>query len=78
MIFDRVQQLIIKQLAVDADAVTMSTSFVDDLGTDSLDIAELTMAIEEEFDLPELEEDVLSGLYTVGDVVKYISEQIGD
>lgn len=78
MIFDQIQQLIMKQFAVDEDAVTMSTSFVDDLGADSLDIAELTMALEEEFDLPELEDEELSALQTVGDVVKYISEQIGD
>lgn len=78
MIFDQIQQLIMKQFAVDEDAVTMSTSFVDDLGADSLDVAELVMAFEEEFDLPEMEEDELSALQTVRDVVKYISEQIGD
>lgn len=78
MIFGKVQQIIMKQFAVGEDAVTKATSFVDDLGADSLDIVELTMAIEEEFDLPELGEEELSSLQTVGDVVKFLSDIIDD
>ncbi len=54
----------------------MDTSFTDDLGADSLDVVELTMAIEEEFDIPEADEEVLYKLVTVGDVFKYISSKI--
>jgi len=78
MVFDKLQQILMKQFAVDEDAVTMDTSFVDDLGADSLDIAEFSMALEEEFDIPELGEDELNSLFTVRDVVGYISEKTGD
>lgn len=78
MVFEKLRTLIMDQFAVDEDAVTMETSFVDDLGANSLDIVELTMAIEEAFDLPELEEDELKDLVTVGDVARSIAQKIGD
>jgi len=73
MIFEKLRKMLMEQFAVEADAITMDTSFVDDLGADSLDVVELTMALEEAFDMPELEDDELKGLVTVGDVVRYIS-----
>ena len=76
MIFEKLQELIAEQFSVDAASVTMETSFVDDLGADSLDIVELTMVLEEEFDIPEAEEDELVKLVTVGDVVKFISSHV--
>ena len=76
MIFDRLRALISEQFSVSEDSIDMDTSFTDDLGADSLDVVELTMAIEEEFDIPETEEEMLYKLGTVGDVYKYISSKI--
>lgn len=69
--FDKVKEIVVEQLGVDEDAVTMSASFVDDLGADSLDIVELIMAFEEEFnvEIPDAEAEKIS---TVGDAVDYI------
>lgn len=74
MIFKKLQEIIAEQFSVDESSITMDTSFVDDLGADSLDIAELSMAFEEEFDIPEADDNELIGLHTVGDVVSYISK----
>ncbi len=76
MIFERLRAIISEQFAVSEDSIDMDTSFTDDLGADSLDVVELTMALEEEFDIPETEEEVLYKLVTVGDVFKYISSKI--
>ena len=59
-IFKTMQDLIAEQFAIDADEVTMDSSFVDDLGADSVDLVELVMAMEEEFDIGEIDEDDLS------------------
>lgn len=71
MIFDKVKSVIADQLGVDASEVTMESSFVDDLGADSLDIVELIMALEEEFDI-EIPDEEAEKVATVGDVVEYI------
>ena len=76
MIFEKLCELIAEQFSVGADSITMETSFADDLGADSLDLVELTMAMEEEFDISETEEDVLLSLSTVGDVFRYVSSKI--
>lgn len=78
MVFEKIQKLICEQFVVDAEAVTMETSFIDDLGADSLDIVELTMAIEEEFSLPEVSDDELKSIVTVGDLVDYVSRCVQD
>ena len=70
------QDLIAEQFAIDADEVTMDSSFVDDLGADSVDLVELVMAMEEEFDIGEIDEDDLQSLKTVGDCVRYLSNHI--
>jgi acyl carrier protein len=75
-IFERLRTLIAEQFSVGEDSIDMDTSFTDDLGADSLDVVELTMAIEEEFDIPETDEEVLYKLVTVGDVFRYISSKI--
>ena len=69
--FDKVKEIVVEQLGVEEDAVTMSASFVDDLGADSLDIVELIMAFEEVFDIeiPDADAEKIS---TVGDAVEYI------
>ena len=73
MIFDKVKSIIVDQLDVDEDKVTLNASIQDDLGADSLDIVDLVMSFEDEFDL-EIPDDQVENIKTVGDVVKYIEE----
>ena len=68
----KMQELIGEQFAVDAEEITMETSFEEDLGADSVDLVELVMAMEEEFDIGEVEEDEVTELKTVGDCVNYL------
>ncbi len=77
-IFKTMQGLIAEQFAMDTDEITMESSFVDDLGADSVDLVELVMAMEEEFDIGEIQEDELSNLKTVGDCVRYLSGKLSD
>ena len=70
-IFEKVKEVIIEQLAVEDDTIKLETSFIDDLGADSLDIVELIMALEEEFDL-QIPDSEAEKITTVGDVVEYI------
>ena len=74
-IFDKVKEIIIEQLGVAETAITMEASFIDDLGADSLDIVELIMALEEEFDL-EIPDSDAEKVVTVGDVVDYIKDNV--
>ena len=71
MEFERVKNVIVDQLSVDADEVTLEASFVDDLGADSLDVVELIMGLETEFDIEIPDEDA-EKMSTVGDAVEYI------
>ncbi|OGO78530.1 MAG: acyl carrier protein [Clostridiales bacterium GWB2_37_7] len=71
MIFEKVQEKVVEQLGIDAEEVSMESSFIDDLGADSLDIVELLMALEEEFDI-EIPDEEAEKLSSVGDVVEYI------
>lgn len=71
MVFEKVKDIIVEQLGVDEGEVTMEASFIDDLGADSLDIVELIMALEEEFDL-EIPDKEAEKITTVGDAVNYI------
>jgi acyl carrier protein len=71
-IADRVKKIVIEHLGVDAEKVTESASFIDDLGADSLDTVELVMAFEEEFGV-EIPDDAADTILTVGDAIKYIS-----
>ncbi len=75
-IFKLMQTLIAQQFALDAEEITMESSFTDDLGADSVDLVELVMAMEEEFDVGEIAEDDLTALKTVGDCVRYISGRL--
>ena len=74
-VFERVKRIIIEQLGTVDTAVTMDASFLDDLGADSLDIVELVMALEEEFDI-EIPDADAEKVVTVGDVVEYIKENV--
>lgn len=75
-IFKTMQDLIAEQFAIDTDEIGMDSSFVDDLGADSVDLVELVMAMEEEFDVGEIEEEDLTGLKTVGDCVRYLYNKL--
>ena len=77
MIFEKIAALLAEQFSVDADTITMETTF-EELGADSLDIVELTMAVEEEFGLENMDEDDLSGIATVGDLVNYVKSKLED
>ena len=75
-ILERVKDVIGEQLGIDdLDVISMNTTFIDDLGADSLDIVELVMALEEEFDM-EIPENEAEKITTVGDVVEYIKKVI--
>ena len=73
-VFEKVKGIIIDQLGTPEDNVKEDSSFIDDLGADSLDIVELVMALEETFDIEIPDEDA-EKVVTVGDVVKYISDK---
>ena len=77
-IFKTMQGLIAEQFAMEAEEITMDSSFVDDLGADSVDLVELVMAMEEEFDIGEIQEDELTALKTVGDCVRYLGAKLSD
>ncbi len=74
-IFEKVKAIIVEQLQVNEDAVTQEASFIDDLGADSLDLVELIMALEEEFDI-EIPDADAEKVVSVADVVNYIKENV--
>ena len=74
-IFETVKGVIVEQLGVAEGNITMKASFIDDLGADSLDIVELIMALEEEFDI-EIPDSDAEKVVTVGDVVEYIKDHV--
>lgn len=78
MIFDKLKAIIAQQFGVDEDSITADMSFEDDLGADSVDIVELSMALEEEFDVEEMGEDDVAGIHTVGDLLKFLQERLED
>lgn len=71
--FEKIKSVIVEQLGVDESTVTLESSFVDDLGADSLDIVELIMGFESEFDMEIPDEDAET-ISTVGDAVKYVRD----
>ncbi|MBQ5561265.1 MAG: acyl carrier protein [Lachnospiraceae bacterium] len=76
MEFEKLQSIISEVLNVDADEITMETSFVDDLGADSLDVFQIIMGIEEEFEI-EIDNESAEKIVTVGDAVEQIKNAIG-
>ena len=74
--FNDLCALIADQFGVEASSVTADTSFIDDLGADSVDLIDLSMALEDDFGLPEIQEDDLTEIVTVGDLYKYIQEHL--
>lgn len=78
MIFEKLRGIIAEQFGVDPSGITRETSFEGDLGADSIDIVELTMALEEEFGVDEMEEGEAAALVTVGDLLRYLQGKLGD
>jgi len=75
MVFKKVKDIIVDQLDVDADKVKMEASIADDLGADSLDMVDLVMSLEEEFDV-EIPDEQVENVKTVGDIVKFLEENV--
>ena len=76
MIFEKLVALIAEQFNVDEDSITMDTSFVDDLNADSVDLMDLSVALEEEFGIEEMADEDVSSITTVGDVVRFLQSCI--
>lgn len=75
-VFERVQSIVAERLGVEEDKVTMEAEFIGDLNADSLDLVEVIMAMEQEFDL-EIKDEEAENIRTVGDAVNYINEHGG-
>ena len=75
-LFNSIKRMIVDQLGVDEDTITEDSSFVDDLNADSLDMVELVMAMEQEFDIS-VPDEVAEKVGTVGDAVEFIKSSIG-
>ena len=76
MIFEKLKRLIADQLGVSADGITLETNFEEDLGVDSLDIVELSMALEEEYGIEEMTEEDMAGIKTVDDLVNQLQNKL--
>ena len=74
--FEKLCKLIADQFGVEPDAVNADTAFVDDLGADSVDLVDLSMALEEEFGMEEMESEEIESIVTVGDLYKYMQDHL--
>lgn len=74
MVFEKIKTILADQLDVDVETITMETDIGADLGADSLDVVELIMSIEDEFEV-EVPDEKIEGIKTVGDIVNYIQNQ---
>ena len=75
MVFEKIQSILSEQFEVEADSITLDTDIVEDLGADSLDVVDMLMSLEDEFDV-EIPDEKIEKLRTVGDVVAYIEENL--
>ena len=73
---EKLCKLIADQFGVEPDSVTADTAFVDDLGADSVDLVDLSMALEEEFGMEEMEAEEIESIITVGDLYKYMQDHL--
>ncbi len=74
-VFNKLQGLIAEQFDIKPEEITLQSSFTDDLGADSVDLVELVMTLEDEFELDEIQDDDLSQLKTVGDCVRFLLDK---
>ncbi|MBR3300386.1 MAG: acyl carrier protein [Clostridia bacterium] len=75
MVFEKLKEIIALQLDIDAESLTLDTKIIEDLGTDSLDVVEMLMSVEDEFEV-EIPEEKIEDLKTIGDVVDYIQDHM--
>ncbi len=73
MMFEKIREIICDQLELDEDQVTMDSVLLEDLGADSIDLADLVMTFEDEFNM-EISDEALENIKTVSDIVKYVEE----
>ena len=76
MIFDKLKAIIAQQFGVDEDSITVEMSFEDDLGADSLDLVDMLMSLEDEFNIGEVPDEMVEKIRTVGQLVTYIEENM--
>ena len=76
-VFERVRDIVSEQFDLDPESVTEDTDFLSELDADSLDVVELAMTIEDSFGIPEIGEDDIRGIRTVGDLVAYVEKALG-
>jgi len=74
IIYEKLCTILAEQFSISEESITMDTTFTDDLGVDSLDVVELTMAIEESFDVPEFDDTLIAEIVTVGDLFQFLSD----
>ena len=77
MIFEKLRELLCEQLEIDEDKITMDTHIVDDLGADSLDVVELLMSLEDEYDIT-ITDDAVRELFTVREVVEFVEKLLDE
>ena len=75
MVFEKVRDILVEQLDVEEDKISMEASIIDDLGADSLDVVAQVMSLEDEFGV-EIPDEQVENIKTVGDIVKYIEENV--
>lgn len=75
MVFDKIKEILVEQLEIEADAITLESLLVDDLGADSLDAIDIIMSVEDEFKV-EVPDEIIEKIETVGDIVNYIEDRI--
>ena len=76
MVFEKVQEILSSQFDVVADSITLETDIVDDLGADSLDLVDMLMSLEDEFNIGEVPDEMVEKIRTVGQLVVYIEENM--
>lgn len=76
MIFEQLKTMLAEQFGVEAETITMDTSFEENLGADSLDLVDMSMALEEVFGVEELTEEEIAGITTVGDLVHFLQGRL--
>lgn len=75
MVFDKVRTIVSNQFDVDEDTITLDTNIADDLGADSLDVVDMLMSLEDEFDV-EIPDEEIENIHTVSEIVSYIEEHM--
>ena len=76
MVLEKIKAILSSQFDVDADSITVDTDLVDDLGADSLDLVDMLMSLEDEFNIGEVPDEMVEKIHTVGQLVTYIEENM--